>query len=68
MKVLPHHNTSLVGMPDDDGHKQCSTDVIVKERLGKFEAVQALMLVMGGGTTDVIVQEFVTKYEVVRHC
>lgn len=55
-------------MPDDDGHKQCSTDVIVKERLGKFEAVQALMLVMGGGTTDVIVQEFVTKYEVVRHC
>ncbi|KAL0682885.1 hypothetical protein Bca4012_049733 [Brassica carinata] len=37
-------------MPDDDGHKQCSTDVIVKERLGKFEAVQ----------------ELVTKYEVKR--
>ncbi|CAF2138975.1 BnaA02g14160D [Brassica napus] len=56
-------------MPDDDdGYRQCSTDVIVKKRLGKFEAVQVLMLVLGGGATDVVAEELVTKYEAVRHC
>lgn len=63
-----------------DGHRQwCSTDVVVQERLAKFEAVQdlrrkqVLMLVAGGdrqGATDVFVQghlELAAKCEAVRH-
>lgn len=55
-------------MFDDDGYRQCFIDVIVKKWFGKFEVVQVLMFVLGGGVIDVVVEEFVIKYEVVCYC
>lgn len=59
---LEVHKKYVVGMPND-GHKQCSTDVLVHERLAKFEARnQVLML-------PLMMLVLMTKPEAVRrHC
>ncbi|WZY76428.1 hypothetical protein YC2023_022812 [Brassica napus] len=52
-------------MPDDDGHKQCSTDVVVQERLLKQVHVEEWEPDYKC-STDVIVKERLGKFEAVQ--